>query len=77
MRYAAVTFAVLTAVLAGAPPAMADPPVNDGGHTHHITTGDGGCVPVGAVSFLPEPRGLHQGANASGSDRGPWHGPCS
>lgn len=69
----AVIVAALTAV---APAAGADPPHGDGGHTHHVTTGNGGCVDVNAVVFLPENRGLHRGANASGSDRGPWHGPC-
>lgn len=63
-------------VLTLAPAAHAEPPVGEGGHTHHVTTGNGSCQSVGAVAFLPQDRGLHRGANASGRDHGPWHGPC-
>jgi hypothetical protein len=63
-------------VLTLAPAAHADAPVGEGGHYHHVTTGNGSCQSVGAVAFLAQDRGLHQGANASGRDRGPWHGSC-
>ncbi len=64
-----------TAVLAA--PAVAEPPRGGPGqHTHHVHTGNGGCVDLDAVRFNPEHRGLHRGANASGSN-GPWHGTCS
>lgn len=64
------------AMLAG--PAFADgPPVGGGGaHPHHVETGNGGCQDIDAVEFSPTDHGLHQGANASGSDAGPWHGSC-
>ncbi len=58
-------------------PAVADPP--RGGpmqHTHHVHTGNGGCVDIDSVMFDPDHRGLHQGSNASGPERGPWHGTC-
>lgn len=76
MRYAVGAFALLTAILVGSPPATAAPPVDEGGHVHHVITGSGECVPIDAVAFRAEPRGLHRGASASGPDRGPWHGPC-
>jgi hypothetical protein len=70
----ALIVAALTAV---APAALAAPSHGEGGHSHHVGTGNGGCVVVDAVAFRAEDRGLHQGASKSGSDRGPWHGPCS
>ena len=45
-------------------------------HTHHLHTGNGECVDIDSVRFDPGHRGLHQGANSSGPDRGPWHGTC-
>lgn len=56
--------------------ATAAPPHGDGGHTHHVHTGAGGCVDVDAVAFLADDHGLHRGASASGDHRGIWHGPC-
>jgi hypothetical protein len=66
-------------LFAGAPSAFAESPLGDGlpgSHTHHVHTGNGGCVDIDAVSFLPLDRGLHRGANESGFETGPWHGPC-
>ncbi len=72
-----ITIALATAgSMAVATSAVAAPPHGDGGHTHHVHTGNGGCVDVDAVAFLPEDRGLHQGANSSGSEQGVWHGAC-
>ncbi len=64
---------------AGAP--VAGTPASDGlfPHTHHVDTGNGGCVDIDAVAFfaVTDPSaGLHMGANASGPDLGPWHGTC-
>ena len=75
MRYAAAAFAALVLALL-APTASAQPPVSDSGHTHHVNTANGDCISIDEVRFLTEDRGLHQGANASGSEHGPWHGPC-
>lgn len=55
-----------------------------GAHSHHVHTGNGGCVDIDSVFFLPLDHGLHQGANASSfgnpndqdTTRGPFHGPC-
>lgn len=77
MRTRMITIALATAAaMTMATGAMAAPPHGDGGHTHHVHTGDGGCVDVDAVRFLPEDRGLHRGANSSGFEQGIWHGPC-
>jgi hypothetical protein len=76
MKSLVVTFAATAALLSTALPAAAAPPVGEGGHVHHVTTGDGRCVPIDAVAFTAESRGLHQGATASGSGKGPEHGPC-
>lgn len=73
---ATATSAALTLPLVAPSPASADPIVDDGGHVHHVITGSGACVAIDAVAFLAEPRGLHRGANESGTDQGPWHGPC-
>ncbi len=67
---------VAAAMLAAAPAAHAGPPHGEGGHVHHVHTGDGGCVQLDALTFLATARGLHQGANASGFEQGVWHGPC-
>jgi hypothetical protein len=64
--------AVLTAL---APAALAAPPHGDGGHPHNVSTGSG-CRDIDAVAFNAEDRGLHRGANESGQNNGPWHGPC-
>ncbi len=76
MKYAVGAFALLTSIFVGSPSATAAPPVDEDGHVHHVTTGSGECVPIDAVAFLAEARGLHQGATASGPDRGPRHGLC-
>lgn len=63
-------------------PAVADSPISfePGGpglpHSHHVHTGDGGCVEIDSVFFLATGRGLHHGANMSGPEAGPWHGTC-
>jgi len=77
MNRCLVTLA-LTIALAGTatPAASASPPVDAGGHIHHVVTGNGSCVLLDSVAFLVEPRGLHRGAGQSGRDRGPWHGAC-
>jgi len=69
---------VMLASVALAGPAVADSPVNtDGsGHVHHVMLGNGECVQLDSVSWDAVARGLHQGANASTSANGPWHGPC-
>lgn len=73
-----ITTIALSAALAmsGATGALAAPPHGEGGHTHHVHTGNGGCVDVDAVAFTAEDRGLHRGANASGFEQGIWHGTC-
>lgn len=76
MRGASVGL-IAMALMAVGPTALAAPPHGEGGHTHHVDTGNGDCVPINAVAFHAEDRGLHQGANASGAAQGPWHGPCS
>lgn len=77
LRTRAVTLAMTVAIsIAVATGAAAAPPHGDGGHTHHVHTGQGGCVDVNAVAFFAEDRGLHRGANASGPEQGIWHGPC-
>ncbi len=71
-----VTSLILSAAVVGfAPSALGAPPVNDAGHVHHVITGNGGCIQIDAVRFLAQPRGLHQGASASGT-HGPGHGGC-
>lgn len=45
-------------------------------HPHHVHTGNGGCVNINSVFFVQTDHGLHQGATESGSETGPWHGPC-
>ena len=65
-----------TALVAG--PVAAHPP-NQGEflHSHHVHTGNGGCVDIDSVLFVPDTRGLHQGSNASrGPLQGPFHGSC-
>lgn len=76
-RLVATSAVVLTAILGPAPSALAGPPHGEGGHVHHVDTGNGGCVQIDAVAFHAEARGLHQGASASGTAHGPWHGPCN
>jgi hypothetical protein len=42
-----------------------------------VDTGNGGCVDINSVFFIPSgTNGLHQGSNASGPTRGPFHGTC-
>lgn len=77
MRYRLSTIALVSALsLSAASGALAAPPHGDGGHTHHVHTGNGDCVAVDAVAFFGGDRGLHRGAGASGFERGVWHGPC-
>ncbi len=77
MRTKTITLALAAAISMGtAATAVAAPPHGDGGHTHHVHTGDGGCVDVDSVAFFAEDRGLHRGGNASGFEQGVWHGPC-
>ena len=68
---------VLAAILGPTSSALADPPHGDGGHVHHVDTGNGGCVQIDAVAFHAVERGLHRGAGESGTEHGPWHGPCT
>lgn len=64
------------AALAADPPAAEQSPLGGpGAHPHHVDTGSG-CVDINAVTFEPLTFGLHRGANESGPDMGPWHGPC-
>lgn len=60
-------------------PTSAEPPVNtDGsGHVHHVWLGNGSCLQIDAVTWDATTTGMHRGANMSGVDHGPWHGPCS
>lgn len=84
MRRVVIALAAIgisAAAIAG--PAQADPPVSDQplgpgfAHTHHVHTGQGGCVDIDSVYFMVDHRGLHQGANASrGPLQGPFHGTC-
>ncbi len=79
MRRTVVALALVVSTLSA--PAMAAPaeeaPIGGrGSHTHYVVTGNGGCVSIDAVAFEREARGLHQGATASGPDRGPSHGHC-
>jgi hypothetical protein len=69
------SMALVVAALA-APAAAAPPTGGPFAHSHHVHTGNGGCVDIAAVLFNPEHRGLHQGSNASTTDRGPYHGTC-
>lgn len=74
----AVAAGLLGSALLGAPPASASPPTGGpGAHTHHVHTGNGGCVDIDRVRFNPEHRGLHHGSNSSGPHHGPWHGTCA
>ena len=76
MRNLVSTGAVVAALVSMAAPAAAAPPVSGSGHVHHVAPDDGRCVPIDAVAFLAQSRGLHQGAEASGAGNGPEHGPC-
>lgn len=75
-RRALVAAAIVAGMSGSTTAALADPPHGDGGHVHRVQTGNGECVDVNSVAFLVEDRGLHRGANSSGSDQGPWHGAC-
>lgn len=72
----ATTAIVAAAILMSAPAAQAGPPHGEGGHLHHVHTGNGECVQLDAHAFLPEARGLHRAAAESGFERAVWHGPC-
>lgn len=89
-RFTTLLGAVLLAltVLGGPASAEGHPPVRHepggGAHSHHVLTGNGGCVDIDAVFFVPATSGLHQGSNASSftnpndpdATRGPFHGAC-
>lgn len=68
----ALSLGVTSTAVAG-PPIGTEPPA----HPHHVHTGNGGCVDIDSVLFVPADRGLHRGSNSSGPDRGPFHGTCS
>jgi hypothetical protein len=72
-----VTVALLMALSTGVAKAQPadEAPVGPGGHYHHVITGNGGCVNIDSVRFEKDDRGLHQGANKSGSN-GPAHDTC-
>lgn len=76
-----VTVALLMVAFAGVAQAQPNPdehaPIGESGsHTHFVQTGNGGCKDIDSVSFERESRGLHRGANESGTDHGPSHGSC-
>ncbi len=74
-----VTVALLMAVFTGvanAQPAEESPVGGPGAHPHHVQTGNGGCVDIDSVRFEGGDRGLHQGSDASGPNRGPSHSEC-
>lgn len=60
-------------------------PGTEGQHSHHVHTGNGDCVDIASVLFIPAGHGLHRGANSSSfgnpndpdTSRGPFHGTCS
>jgi hypothetical protein len=72
-----VTVALLMALSTGVAKAQPadEAPVGPGGHYHHVITGNGGCVDIDSVTFEGGDRGLHRGANESGT-HGPSHGMC-
>ncbi len=79
MRRTVVALALVLSILstpAMAAPAEEAPIGGPGSHTHYVITGNGSCVSIDRVAFEREARGLHQGATASGLDRGPSHGTC-
>ncbi len=79
MRRTVVALALVLSILstpAMAAPAEEAPIRGPGSHTHYVITGNGSCVSIDTVAFERETRGLHQGATASGLDRGPSHGNC-
>jgi hypothetical protein len=67
---------LLAVVITSASAALAEPPKGDDGHAHLVVAGNGVCVGIDAVTLRLDVRGLHQGANASGTTHGPWHGSC-
>ena len=73
-----VTVALLMTVFAGVANAQpADIAPVGSGHTHHIHTGNGGCVDIDSVQFEAVDKGLHQGATQSGRTQGPSHQTCA
>ena len=90
MRRIAIVSAALALLmsLGGAASAQGSSPVRhepgDPAHSHHVHTGNGGCVDIDSVLFMPTGNGLHQGSNASSlgnpnamdTTRGPFHGTC-
>jgi hypothetical protein len=76
---ALIAVAALSGGYVGVADAADDNSSHDGqtAHTHHVHKGNGECEDIDEQTFAAEHRGLHQGANQSGSDRGPWHGTCA
>lgn len=67
---------VLTAMAPGAAQGAADesPVGGEFAHTHHVHTGNGGCIDIDSVRFEPAGRGLHRGVEEA---EPLWHGTCS
>lgn len=65
--------------VAVAAPAAPSPIGGAGAHTHHIHTGNGGCVELDSVRFEAGPRGLHQAAskNIAHGTGNLFHGTCT
>ena len=53
---------------AQAGPAAQSPVGGPNAHTHHVHTGNGGCVDIDRVRFELGPQGLHQGVNQGEAD---------
>lgn len=70
--------AVLLGGAAYASPADPSPIGGTNAHTHHVHTGNGGCIDIDSVRFEPGPRGLHHAAETQiGLDHDLlWHGTC-
>ena len=82
LRLAGVLSGVIVLAAGGAAYAAPadDSPVGGAfAHSHHIHTGNGGCVDIDSVLFEPGVRGLHRGTNNNiGLDHeNLWHGTCA
>lgn len=73
---AAGAFGLAAAPAALTAPAEQSPVGGATAHLHHVHTGNGECHNIDSVRFEHDDRGLHRGAQESGSDHGPWHGTC-
>ena len=64
---------------AQAEPADPSPVGGANAHSHHVHTGNGGCVDIASVLFEPDVRGLHRGAdnNIEMGHNTLWHGTCA